>query len=417
MILYRLTITALAPLVLALLIWRVARGRETWGDLAQRLGGGAETGGDGSAIWVHGASNGELTSARRLIEGLRRQNPARAMVVTTNTTTARDLVRGWQMPSVTARLAPLDYRPVLARFRRHWQPAVLIVLENELWANRIVTARAPVAVVAARMSARSARRWAFAGGLMRRVLANVSYLSAQDAASAQRFVSLGLETARAGPVISLKPGIEMAAPPAGLLANYRNVFTREDTILAASTHAGEDQTVLAAFARARAERPALKLIVAPRHPHRAPDIAALIAAAGLPFARRSQGADPDAETAVYLADTLGEMPLWYALAGVCFVGGSLVDKGGHTPFEPALAGSSIVHGPHVANFAPVYTTLDAAGAAVAVSGVDDLAAALRDLSPEGQARMTRAATTVVSQSEADLAPVLNRLQSLIDAPR
>ena len=125
---------------------------------------------------------------------------------------------------------------------------------------------------------------------------------------------------------------------------------RASTVLAASTHEGEDEAIVQGFAAARATRPDLRLILAPRHPRRGPRIAALLERAGLAHATRSAGEVPGPDSAVYLADTMGEMALWYRLAGITFVGGSLVDAGGHTPFEPAGAGSAILHGPHVGNF-------------------------------------------------------------------
>lgn len=413
MIFYRFIASLLAPVLAAGLGWRLLRGRESLNDLAQRLGGGA---GKPGAIWLHGASNGELTSARRLIEALLRQHPDRHLIVTCNTTTGRDLVAGWQLPHVTAQLAPLDYRWALARFRARWRPVVLVVLENELWPNRIVTAREPVVCIAARMSARSARRWGWLGGLARQVMGGITYLSAQDQASAKRFVALGFDAARLGPVMSLKQAVELPAPPAQELTALQRTFTRADTLLAASTHEGEEAVIIAAFTKARVARPALKLILAPRHPRRSAAIAVLIAQAGLPFATRSKAEAPDTATAVYLADTLGEMPLWYALAGVSFVGGSLVNKGGHTPFEPVQAASAVLHGPHVSNFEAAYVELDQAGAARQVSGADEMLAALIELeSPDSQTALAQAAAAVILSGNSDnLTPTLAQIQRLVE---
>lgn len=409
MIFYRLVATVLAPFLAAGLLLRLLLGRETLGDAAQRLGAGT---GKTGAIWVHGASNGELTSARALIQALRHQNPHRPLVITSNTVTGRDLVAGWTLADVSARLAPLDYRWALARFRARWQPAVLIVLENELWPNRIVTTQVPLICIGARMSARSAARWRRLGGLARCVIGRIDVLSAQDAASAQRFVELGLDPTRLVQVLSLKQTVELPKPPAQELAALQRIFSRADTVLAASTHSGEESAILRAFVGALAERPELKLILAPRHPRRSAEIAGMIAKTGLPFATRSAAEIPDAGTAIYLADTLGEMPLWYALAGVSFVGGSLVDKGGHTPFEPVQAGTAILHGPHVSNFSQVYAQLDAAGGARMVANAEELQAAMVALeSPQSLADMAHSAVqTLEPVAKNELAVILEHLQ-------
>lgn len=349
---------------------------------------------------------------------LRRQHPDRPLIVTCNTTSGRDLVNDWRLANVGARLAPLDYRWVLARFRARWRPVALMILENELWPNRIATAAEPVICIAARLSARSAARWGRLGGLASATVGKIAYLAAQDEVSGQRFAALGLGVSRIGPVISLKQAVELAPPPPAELAEFQRIFARADTVLAASTHAGEDAAIIDAFARARAARPALKLILAPRHPRRMAEVAALITAAGLPYAVRSKGEVPDAATAVYLADTLGEMALWYALAGVSFVGGSLVDRGGHTPFEPLQAGSAVLHGPYVSNFAAAYAELDQAGASRQVADADDLSKALTALrGADSQVAMAQAASALISAGHhSDLSPALAAVRTAIRTP-
>ncbi len=392
--LYRLLISLLAPLLLVRLGWRVLRGRESRADLAERLGRGG--GGRPGAVWLHGASNGELASARPLVAALLTARGDLRLVVTANTVTGRDMVRGWGLDRVEARLAPLDLRPCLRRFRRAWRPALLVVLENELWPNRILTAAEPVVCVGARMSARSFARWQRVPGLARALLGRVHLLFPQDSASARHFTALGLAAERLGPVGTLKAEVTAPEPDSQALEALSRVFARASTVLAASTHEGEEEIVLEAFAAARLARPGLTLILAPRHPARGAALAALLTARGLPFTRRSEGGAPGGGAAVYLADTLGEMALWYRLAGVTFVGGSLVPKGGHTPYEPAAAGSALVHGPHVANFAEVYGALDAKGGALTARDAKGLADCLAQLeTAEAQAALAQRAAAVL----------------------
>lgn len=306
-----------------------------------------------AAIWVHGASLGELTSARPLIAALARDHE---VSITANSVTGRDMARGWGLP---ARLAPLDAPGPTRRFLAAMRPRVQITIEGEFWPVRsrlLAQAGVPQVMIGARISERSARRWARMPRLIAPMLGRLAGLSAQDAASEARLLALGLPRAALLPPLDLKllAPAAITPPPASV--------ERDTTWLAASTHEGEEALILDAHLAARAAWPGLRLILAPRHPDRADAVAALIEARGLSFARRSAGADAgDAD--LLLADTLGEMARWYAAAGICLTGGSLTDRGGHTPWEPAAHRCAILHGPHVANFTDSYAGLDAAHAA------------------------------------------------------
>jgi len=394
MLLYRMAITVLAPVVALVFLWRLIRGRIGFSDISERLGGGAGT---APALWLHGASNGELTSAKPLISALLQRLPDTVIVVTCNTQTGKALIESWDFDRITARLAPVDYRWALRRFIDRWQPIALISLENEMWPNRIATLPCPVICIAARMSERSAARWARLPGLMRAMLGNVAYLVPQDSKSGDRFAQLGLKPVALGPAISLKQAVTLPAPNRAVLDQFSPVFSRADTVLAASTHAGEEEVILDAFVAAKTQKPALKLILAPRHPKRSAQILALITARALSVATRSAGDAVGSDTDVYLVDTLGEMPNWYALAGITFVGGSLVAKGGHTPFEPAAASTMILHGPHLENFAAAYGALAQDGAALQIATVDGLAAILVATSDAQQREFARAAQSSLAQ--------------------
>jgi 3-deoxy-D-manno-octulosonic-acid transferase len=422
-ILYRFVLLTLAAPVWGLLaLWRLAVGRERREHLGERLGGGGAPVAGGPVVWMHAASVGEVTAARALAEALLQREARLRLLVTTNTLTGRAAAAGWGNPRVTARLAPVDTRWAGLRVMVAWQPAALIVVENEVWPNRIALARArrmPVLLAGARLSARSAARWRWLPGLMRGVLEGLDHVAAQDPESAARLVELGLAESRLGHELNLKSLVQpqrvdpaAAAPFAGM--------ARRTTVLAASTHPGEEAQVLAAFVWARARRPSLRLILAPRHPARGDEVAALIAARGLELRRRSKGEAPG-EAPVYLADTLGEMALWYGLAGVTFVGGSLVDKRGHTPFEPAHARSAIVHGPFVANFARPYEALAGAGGARSVADAESLGAALVALTAEGgaaeaQADRAAAALARLGTGSAGLDAFLGRFGELTVLP-
>lgn len=411
MFLYRILL-ALAVPFFAFRLWREG------GDAArQRLGGDSGGVRRGAVIWLHAASNGELTAARPLIGALLARDPRLTCLVTCNSATGLDLLHGWGVERLEARLAPLDYRIVLRRFIGGWQPDLLILIENELWPNRMTMMQAlrrPVVVLSARMSARSAARWGRLPGLARTVMQAITWLSAQDSASAARFLSLGLPEERLGEALNLKTG----AAPGDFDTRERDtlstVLPRTRTVLAASTHEGEEAGLLRGFVDAQSRTPELRLILAPRHPRRGPEIAALVQRTRLPFATRSAGEKPGRDTVIYLADTLGEMPLWYELAGIVFVGGSLAPRGGHTPFEPAAHGCALLHGPHLENFAEIYAALEAAQASIRIDGASTFTRALLRLDPAVQKELASRAADVIDEhrNDAGLAPLLDKMAEL-----
>jgi 3-deoxy-D-manno-octulosonic-acid transferase len=361
-------------------------------------------------IWLHAASNGELASARPVIERLIAEG--RHLLITVNTDSALALGEGWGLAQTHVRLAPVDLVGPTRRVIRNWSIGAHITLESDLWPQRVLLTPGPVVVLGGRLTERSAAGWARFDTLVRRVLGRVRYLSAQDDGSAERFVQLGLDPEALGPVVDLKA--LYVAPEAKPDSELRRVFQRENTWLAASTHEGDEEGVLAAHTLALLQRPSLKLVLAPRHPRRADAIADRVAAAGLTCARRSRGEDP-ADAQVYLVDTLGEMHLWYALSGITFVAGSWSDRGGHTPYEPAAFGCAIVHGPDTANFRAAYDRLATDNAARCVADGDALAGALIALAPaDRQAGMGAAAQRALRQ-ETDLEGLMREVARVLDA--
>jgi 3-deoxy-D-manno-octulosonic-acid transferase len=320
-------------------------------------------------IWLHGASNGELASVRPVLERLIAARPDIGWLVTSNTATGRDMVARWDLPNVSARLAPLDLTSATRRTFDDWSVTAHISLETELWPHRILSCPGPVILLGARMSAGTAKGWGRLPTLARRVLSRIAFASAQDAASLERLHALGLPGTAAGPVVDLKAFYD--APAAAPLA----AFERGKTWLAAQTHEGEEEILLDAHRLARAQEPGLRMILAPRHPRRAAALRALIEARGLSVAQRSRGEAPG-QMEVYLADTMGEMPLWYASAGRVFVAGSLAPKGGHTPYEPAAFAAAILHGPDLRNFRAAYARLAKARLAAEATDAETLAQAL-----------------------------------------
>lgn len=402
----RFLLPAVPVVMLAVAAWRRLSGAETAEAFAERLGHTPAP--EGRRIWLHGASNGELASARWVLEALLAQRPGLKILVTANTATARAMVQGWALPGVTAAFAPLDLRRPLARLLRAWRPELLLTVEGEIYPLRFAACAAagiPIGLIGARMSARSHQGWKALQPVMARALGRVGMASAQDPGSAGRLRDLGLPLAALRADCDLKAVAIRRLPPPALPPPPAD---RARWLLAASTHAGEEAAVLAAFQAARGQFD--HLILAPRHPRRGDEVAALVAAEGLSLARRSQGASPGQET-VFLADTMGEMDLWYARAGACFVGGSLVPRGGHSPWEPARFGAAILHGSSVSNFAAAYASLAAAGGALAVEDAAGLARALPGLDAGAQSRLRQAGAQILGSSE-DGGELLKEILSL-----
>ncbi len=346
-------------------------GADDFGHFNNRLGfATART--DAPVIWLHAASVGELQSAKRLLDYLHKQYPQFRLLVTTNNPTALKVAQHW--PGLILQAAPLDTMGALRRFLRHWPVAAYINIEGELWPNRLTLLAqrgVPVVLVNARLSKTSAKRFGWLG-IGREMLAGVRGIFAQDLASGEKFQAL-----TQAPVEVIQNLKSLAAEQVEKLegTDLNALFPHDKTILAASTHKGEEAWVLAAFGKVLEHTPDAKLILAPRHPKRGKDVATLIQKTGFSFNRRGLGENPDIDVPVYLADTLGEMAVFYTLAGVTFVGGSLIDKGGHTPYEPALYGSAIVTGPYVGNFAHEYSHLSDNDACLTARNIPELAEA------------------------------------------
>lgn len=387
MILYQLLMALVLPIGL---VHQALRGPK--GAVRARLGFGPPPN-SGTKLWLHAASVGEITSARWVIEAVLAARPGLQLLITTNSETGRDRVRAWALPGVTADLAPFDSAGAAGRILDRWQPQALIIVENELWPARIAAADSrgvPVLVIGAKLSARSAKRWGHFPGLIRQTLERLAWVSAQDAPSLHRLTALGLPAAAEGPIVALKA----LTTPSNLPPPFAPPAPRARTVLAASTHEGEEALVLAAFQQAR--RQFDWLILAPRHPNRSAEVQALLAAKGIPFATRSKGEAPHG--AVYLADTLGEMDHWYAMAGATVIGGTFAARGGHTPWEPTLHRSALLHGPSLHNFAAPFAALDRAGGAISVADGRGLGAAFDGLDGAAQSRLAAIAAEVLAPS-------------------
>jgi 3-deoxy-D-manno-octulosonic-acid transferase len=324
---------------------------------------------------MHGASVGEVLSLVALVEGMIARRYS--VLVTTGTRTAADLIGARLPPGAVHQYVPLDAPRWIERFLEHWQPDIAVVAESEIWPNTILALHErdiPLILVNGRMSEKSFRGWERSRRTAAALLSRIAVCLAQTEADAARFAQLG------APRVSITGNLKFDAPvpPADSqqLAHLEPMLADRPVWLAASTHPGEEAAVAHAHAELKARFPNLLTILAPRHPRRGHDAAECAAAAGLRSARRSAGGRPHAGVDLYVADTIGELGLFYRLCPLVFVGGSLVPRGGQNPIEPVRLDAAVLHGPHTHNFAQVYEALDRAGGAAVVSNGTELASAV-----------------------------------------
>jgi 3-deoxy-D-manno-octulosonic-acid transferase len=365
---YRLLTTLGGPLIRRHLQRRLARGKEDPARFEERLGKAGLPRPAGGLVWLHAASIGEAVSMLPVVEALLKR-PGVAVLVTTGTVTSAAMMKDRLPAGAIHQFVPVDRIAWVRRFLDHWKPDLALWVESEFWPNLLVETarrRIPLVLLNGRVSARSFRRWLKMRGFIGRLLSCFVLCLGQTEEDARRLASLGAaNTACLGNLKFAAP-----APPAdeAALAALLAELGDRPRWLAASTHAGEE--ALAARVHKTLDIPGLVTLIVPRHPDRGAGIAAETGAA-----LRSRG-EPIRD--VYVADTLGELGLFYRAAPVVFVGKSLIGEGGQNPLEPARLGASVLFGPHMGNFADIAHRMQEAGAAKQVAAEGDLVAALAE---------------------------------------
>ena len=400
---------------------RRGEGKEDAERLGERMGQAGLPRPEGKLVWFHAASVGEAASLLEMLRRLTQARPEVSCLVTTGTITSAQFMAERLPEHCLHQFATLDVLPWVRGFLDHWRPDVAVWTESELWPATLVETDArgiPMLLINARISSKSFRRWRAMGGMPRALLGRFDRILAQDALAGEHLTALGADPDRLSVEGSLKEGAAPLPYDEAERVRIARALAGRPVWLAASTHPGEEEIAIGAHARARRALPMLALILAPRHPVRGDAIAEMLRGRGLQVAQRSKGEPIAPDTDVYLADTLGEMGLWYRIASVSFVGGSLVDIGGHNPFEPALLGSAILHGPHVRNFIDGYRRLSEAGAAVLVRTEAELSEALVvTMAPDRAAAMAAGAWAACSEGAEVTDTVLEAIGALLDRKR
>ena len=404
-------VTALSvPFFARAAINKLRRGGVPVARAHERLGHATQDRRLGPLIWCHGASVGEAKSVLPLLHHIAQTAPHVRLLLTSGTATSSEAVAPRLPANCIHQFRPLDATGPLDRFLSHWRPDLCVLVESELWPNlldRCARRALPVALLNARLSDSSAAGWRKFPGTTAYVLRGIRHAHCQDQRTRDHLRAMGLAFARSG--ANLKSLVAAPKVAADVLDEAHAALAGRPVWVAASTHPGEETPVLAAQKALLRDHPNLCLILAPRHPERAAEVAALIRAQGLSLSQRSTGGTLADGAQVYLADTMGEMDLWYTLSPIVFLGGSFSDAGGHTPFEPAAAQTAILHGPRYANFREAYAAFQLADASVEVPDGPGLAAAVHELlTHSSRAAQLAANARPLASDGADVLPDITR---------
>jgi len=417
--LYSASIYCAVPFAFATVLWRGFGDRAYWQFLRERFGWGAALRGP-PCIWLHAVSLGEMSAAAPLVRALRTRHPRIPLVLSTATPTGRAraeaLIKEDDREGIGVRFLPYDTPGAVARFLRRIRPRLAIIMETELWPNLFSECEhrgIPVVIASARLSEKSVSRYRRLGALGRGIFSASSLIAAQTAKDAERFIAIGAVSARTRVVGNIKFDLQLSAGVIERGRELRAVLgTARPTWIAGSTHAGEEESVIAAHEMLPAGS---LLLLVPRHPARFDVVADWLSRRGVRFVRRSSGLVPDGTCQVLLVDTVGELAALYAAADAAFVGGSLVPIGGHNLLEPAALGLPVATGPYNFNGREIARKLIDEGAALQVSDAHELAAALRRwlAEPEERLRVGAIGRRIVESNRGSTLRLLELIEPLL----
>lgn len=379
---------------------RLLMGKEDPERLEERLGISLAERPTGNLIWFHAASVGESLSLVELIKRISYSQPDYNFLITTGTITSAKLILSRLPSNAVHQYIPVDTPKAVEKFLDRWRPSLAIWTESEFWPNLISFTSArdiPMILINARISEKSYRRWRFFKKSLKNLIEKFNYSLIQDKKTVTYFSKIGISSNNFELTGTLKEGSAALPHSETEQVEISKQILNRPVWLAASTHEGEEKLIAAAHRHASKASQGLLLIIVPRHPERGLEIASILTKENFKICLRSKKDKISSDTQIYIADTLGELGLWYRIAPVSFVGGSFVPLGGHNPFEPAALGSAILHGPYVENFKEIYNRLNVAGAAVKIEEASELGVKLIEtLSPENAAKLAQSAWEVSS---------------------
>jgi 3-deoxy-D-manno-octulosonic-acid transferase len=397
---------------------RLKAGKEDPSRINERRGQSPNIRPEGEVIWFHAASVGESIALLGLIENIVEERPLTNILITTGTTASANLINTRLPKKTIHQYVPLDVGKFVCNFLDHWRPNLAVFTESELWPCLIATAHArkvPLILINARISRKSFSKWKWLKGLVSSILSKFDIILCQDENTAKFIRKLSKSKIDPKVVGSLKE----SAPPLPFSEEDRSVISNQigsrPIWLAASTHEREELMMAEAHEYARRFSRRLLLIIVPRHPNRGKKICSDLRNLGWQVSLRSDGEKINNYTEIYIADTFGEMGLWYRISSISFLGGSMTEVGGHNPFEPATLGSAILHGPHVWSAAEAYEELGKVKASLQVKNPEELSQAIVDLlNPDTNASMAKSAWDLSSKEAEASSQALKEIFKVLD---
>lgn len=413
---YRILTLLATPLVWLYLHKRRRTGKEHPQRMHERFGRASLPRPQGRLIWVHAASVGEAHSVIPLIRRLTERFPQASVLLTTGTVTSARLMDAKLPERAYHQFVPVDCWPAVARFLNHWRPDVAIWTESEIWPNLITLTRAqgcPMALLNARMSLRSYRTWTRFPRSIGILVRAFDLICPQSDDDAERYRHFGARN------LHMLGNLKHDSPPlpadSGEMASLQAQIGERPVWVASSTHHGEEALIAEAHGKLAGDHPSLLTIIAPRHPQRGGKIAEELTGRGYRVALRSRGEAPDGSTGIYIADTLGELGIFYRIAGIVFIGGSLVPHGGQNPLEPARLDCALLTGPHTDNFTAICGELESRQALLRVQDVSELVAEVHSLLRDHarQEELAHAALALAQEKQGVLSQVMAELEPLL----
>jgi 3-deoxy-D-manno-octulosonic-acid transferase len=413
---YGLLGVAITPALSLWLARRARRGKEDSARKHERFGHAGIARPTGTLVWLHAASVGETQSVLTLVRALLHAHPTLHLLITTGTVTSAALVAQQNLPRVIHQFVPVDTYPAVRRFLRHWQPDLALWVESEFWPQLVWQAQArriPMLLLNARISAKTYANWQRWPNTIRSILRGFTTVYAGATEYATRLRDLGAVDVR--DVGNLKYDAAPLAVDAALMDELATVCAGRPVFVSASTHANEEQILAEVHGLVAQQFPALLTIIVPRHATRGNAIAADLRARGVALAQRSAREAITPTTAIYLADTMGELGSFYRLADVVFIGGSLIAHGGQNPLEAARLSNALITGTHTHNFSAIIARLVAADAIRVVSDKAALAATVSELLAQDTTRlgMAERASGIVMQAQGASAIILQQCDQLL----
>ena len=362
-------------LIFGVLKYRLLIGKEDKERVLERKGIYKVKRPEGQLIWFNAASVGEVLSILQLIRLLSEKNKNLNFLITSTTVTSARIIAKVLPKNCLHQFSPLDTFRVTRSFFTHWKPDLAIFVESEFWPRLLLETKAlriPLGLINARIEDRSFKKWKKFSQTAKRLVRLFDFAFAQDKKTCGRLLSLGMNQDVLMGTFSLKSQANPLSFDETELQRLKNIFLDRTIWVAASTHLGEEEVLAKAQKKLHSDDKKNLLILAPRHPERGNSIAKELVSMGLEIAIRSQNQEVHSGTEIYLADTMGELGLWYNLSNIVFLGGSIVDNGGHNPYEPCRFGTAIMHGPFVYNFQEIYDLLRSSGVATMVENSESL---------------------------------------------